>query len=129
MKRLLSIIIISIFLIGVCVTEEIIVRKTLTEINSQGNELYSLALTTENLNTEEIITKTRVLKNFWIKYEDALCFFVNHKDMTDMGNEIMRMISYAQNNIKEEYTTSLELVLFYSSAYSHIMGVSFENIF
>lgn len=129
MKRLFCIILISLFLIGVCITEEILVQKTLNDINKQGNELFAIVKDLDNLNTEIVLTKTRELNKFWTQYESAICFFVNHKDMHEMGNEIIKMISYAKNNIKEEYTTSLELVLYYSSTFHHIMGVSFENIF
>ena len=129
MKRVFCIIVISIFLIGACITEEILVKNTLSQINDMGNELLLLAQTETNLNNDLILDKTRNLNEFWLKYEDALCFFVNHKDMHEMGNEIIKMISYAKNNIKEEYTTSLELVIYYSNTFHHIMGVSLENIF
>lgn len=129
MKKFLCILIITAFLVGCCITEEILVKKTLAEISKQGNDLYVYALEQENINTDEILAQTRELNQFWLKYEDALCFFVNHKDMHEMGNELIKMISYAKNNIKEEYLTSLELVIYYSSTFHHIMGVSFENIF
>lgn len=129
MKKLLCIIIISVFLVGVCVTEEILVKTTLSEINTRGNSLFALVQNAPNLDTEEILTATRKLNEYWLAHEDALCFFVNHKDMHEMGNELIKMISYAKNNIKEEYTTSLELVIYYSSTFHHIMGVSLENIF
>ena len=129
MKRLLCIIIISVFLVGVCVTEEILVKRTLFEVNQKGTSLLVYVQNLTDLNTEDVLSKTRELNSFWLKYEDALCFFVNHKDMHEMGNELVKMISYAKNNIKEEYTTSLELVIYYSSTFHHIMGVSLENIF
>ena len=129
MKRLLCIIIISVFLVGVCVTEEILVKRTLFEINQKGTSLLVYVQNLTDLNTEDVLSKTRELNSFWLKYEDALCFFVNHKDMHEMGNELIKMISYAKNNIKEEYTTSLELVIYYSSTFHHLMGVSLENIF
>lgn len=129
MKRLICIIIISIFLIGCCTAEEILVKSTLAEIQERGTNLYVFVEDLDNLNTEDVLEKTRELNQFWLKYEDALCFFVNHKDMHEMGNELIKMISYAKNNVKEEYTTSLELVIYYSSTFHHIMGVSLENIF
>lgn len=129
MKRVFCIIVISLFLIGACVIEEILVKNTLEQINQMGNELLLLTQSETNLNNDLILNKTRNLNEFWLKYEDALCFFVNHKDMHEMGNEIVKMISYAKNNIKEEYTTSLELVIYYSDTFHHIMKISLKNIF
>ena len=58
----------------------------------------------------------------------------NVKDASNKKNFFQKLfhkeqIDYAKNNIKEEYLTSLELVIYYSSTFHHIMGVSFENIF
>ena len=101
MKRLLCIIIISVFLVGVCVTEEILVKRTLFEVNQKGTSLLVYVQNLTDLNTEDVLSKTRELNSFWLKYEDALCFFVNHKDMHEKSNELVKMISYVKNNIKE----------------------------
>ncbi|MBE7074858.1 MAG: DUF4363 family protein [Clostridiales bacterium] len=129
MKRLLSIIIISIFLISLCVLDEVVAKKTLDEINQKGEQLFLIAVNNENINTEEILIKTRELFEIWNTKQEFLCFFVNYKDMHEMGNELIKMISYCKNNIKEEYTTSLELVIYYCETFKHIMGVSLNNIF
>ena len=48
--------------------------------------------------------------------------------MHEMGNELNRVNSYAEDNIKEEFIASLNLVIYYSETFHHIMGVSFQNI-
>ena len=82
---LLCIIIISVFLVGVCVTEEILVKRTLFKKKKKGTSLLVYVQNLTDLNTEDVLSKTRELNSFWLKYEDALCFFVNHKDMHEMG--------------------------------------------
>lgn len=129
MKKLLSIILISIFLISLCIIEEVLVKDTLLTINKMGNEIYNISVQKQAINTDEILQMSQDLQKFWEKKEDLLCFFVNHKDMHEMGNEILKMISYSKNNIKEEFLTSLELVIYYSSTFRHLMGVSIQNIF
>jgi len=129
MKKVTSIIFLAVFLISLCIIEEILVKSTLLTINKMGNEIYQISVGNQDVNTEEIYTKSQELQKYWEKKEDLLCFFVNHKDMHEMGNEILKMISYSKNNIKEEFLTSLELVIYYSYTFRHLMGVSIQNIF
>ena len=55
MKRVFCIIVISLFLIGACITEEILVKNTLSKINDMGNELLLLAQSETSLNNDLIL--------------------------------------------------------------------------
>lgn len=129
MKRIIGIICICLFLFGICVAEEILVSSSLNLVTKESEYLYTLANQSDSVNTQEIITKTKNLKDYWAKREHLLCFFINYKDMSEMSNEITRMLSYAQENIKEEYIASLSLVLYYCETFDHITGFNFQNIF
>ena len=129
MKRLVSIIIICLFLIGICTFEEILVNTTLDKLHNKSTYMYELYQKSDSANTKELIELTQDLNDYWTKRENALCFFINHKDMHEMGNEITRLISYSKFNLKEEFEASLLLIIYYSEEFHHIMGVSVENIF
>ena len=129
MKRNLGIIFIILALIAICLTEELLVSNSLKKIKNESNYLYNLSTALENVNTEEIITKTNNIYEYWKKREMTLCFFINYKDMGEMSNEIVKMVSYAKNNIKEEYTTSLLLLIYYCETFNHITGINIQNIF
>ena len=128
MKRLLSIIIISLFLVSVCVLEEILVKSTLKDLNQKSTQIYTYADSLTNLNEVELLNYVNDLNAYWTTNEDLLCFFVNHKDMHEMGNEINKMLSFARSNTKEEFIASLNLVIYYTTTFNHIMGVSLQNI-
>ena len=91
--------------------------------------MYDLYVKSNYANTPELKQLTFELNDYWAKQENALCFFINHKDMHEMGNEITRLISYSKFNLMEEFEASLLLVIYYSKEFHHIMGVSVENIF
>ena len=129
MKRNLGIIFIILALIAICLTEELLVSSSLKKIKNESNYLYNLSTALENVNIEEIITKTNNIYEYWKKREMTLCFFINYKDMGEMSNEIVKMVSYAKNNIKEEYTTSLLLLIYYCETFNHITGINIQNIF
>ena len=129
MKKIFGIIIVVLILIGICVSEEILVNNTVSHMKEVSSYLYNLSASAQNVNTEEIITKTDNLLDYWKQKESTLCFFINYKDMSEMSNELVRMTSYAKDNIKEEYVASLTLLLYYCDTFDHITGFSFNNIF
>ncbi len=129
MKRLIGILIISLALITACIFEELYVSKTIKDIKTKGTELMSLASGQKDINTEEIISISSRMAEEWKHKEPILCYLINYKDMSEMSNEIVRLNSYCQSNIKEEFVASLELVLYYCDTFNHITGFNLQNIF
>lgn len=129
MRKLPYIISILIFLTTLCLVEEILIKKTLKTTYENSVYLYDLTYNLQDINTEEIINLSQELEQYWNKNEILLCFFVNHKDMHELGNELVKMVSYSKNNVKEDFLASLELVIYYSSTFKHLMGVSLQNVF
>jgi len=128
MKRLIGIIIISVFLVAICVAEEVLINSTLKNVENMGKTLSTLSQQTETVATPEIIELSNNLYEYWMDNEPMLCFFVNYKDMGEMGNEINRLVSYSKGDVKEEFDASLSLVLYYCETFNHITGFSVQNI-
>ena len=128
MKRGICISIIIIFLIGICTLEQILVDNTLLRLKEKTNNLIIILSEYEDIKNEEIISKTNELNDFWDEHENLLCFFINHKDMQEMGIELNKMKSYIISNTKEEFITSFNLVLHYTETFNHIMGLSLQNL-
>lgn len=129
MKRIIGIIIITVFLVAICTLEEILINSTLNEVKQYSKTLYELSQKSDTVATEEIISLTNELNDYWLEREPILCFFINYKDVGEMGNEITRMKSYTLSDIKEEFDASLTLVLYYCETFNHITGLSVQNIF
>lgn len=129
MKRIIGILSIVVILIAICLTEELLVADALNKIKKDSDYLYSLSTNSDSVDTDEILELTEELQDFWKKREMVLCFFINYKDMSEMSNEIVKMVSYARNDIKEEYTTSLLLLIYYCDTFNHITGINIQNIF
>lgn len=127
MKRVIPIVIMTVFLISLCIMEELLVEDTLKTIKNKAMYLYAMVYEQDDVDRVELINGTHDLNDYWLEHENLLCFFINHKDMHEMGNELVKMISYARSDIREEYITSLELVINYTKTFRHIMGISFQN--
>ena len=129
MKRIIGILAIVVFLFVICLVEELLVSSSLDKIKQDSKYLYNISIDAEKVNSEEIYNKTLELQTFWKEKEVQLCFFINYKDMSEMSNEIVKMLSYSQSNIKEEYLASLQLLMYYCDTFNHITGLSLQNIF
>ncbi|MBQ7884563.1 MAG: DUF4363 family protein [Clostridia bacterium] len=129
MNRTLGIILICLFLIGLCIADELLVDSTLHQIKLTGNKLYAYAQQLDSVNDKQLITEANNLLEFWSSRESILSFLSNHKDIREMGIELTKMIAYAKQDIREEFNASLELVIYYTDAFHQVMGISFQNIF
>ena len=129
MRRIIGILIMVVFLVVVCIGEEIMVGTSVSKVKENCQKLYTLARESGSVDTDEIILLTTKTVDYWKKQEHDLCFFINYKDMSEMSNELIRVLSYAKDNIKEEFIASLSLVLYYCETFDHITGFNFQNIF
>lgn len=129
MKKGLWIFILTLCLFTICVLEEVLVNTTLQKVSQVSQVLYQLSEKNEDVSITEIYSLSEELKDYWKEKELLLCFFINYKDMNEMGNEIIKMVSYSKNNIKEEFTTSLSLLIYYCETFNHITGFNLQNIF
>ena len=128
-KRYIYVICIALVLLAVCVTEQIMINKFLGTMENKVASLIEFVGEREDINTNEIYEKVVDMEETWDGYEGALCFFVNLKDIEDLGIELTKMKVYVVENNVVEFKASLALMLYYIDGYYNVMGISFENIF
>ena len=101
---------------------------TLDNMKIKSEEIYAVIDDYDNISSDQFFLLTSKLNEYWKDRENLLCFFINHKEMQDMGIELEKMLSYCKFNNKEEYKNSLELVIYYTETFHHIMGISLQNL-
>ncbi|MBO4412969.1 MAG: DUF4363 family protein [Clostridia bacterium] len=129
MRKILNVVFIILFLVAICVTEQILANKYLGEMKTKMDALNKYFISIENIADTKLINDTNQVTEFWTKKEEILCNFVNHKDIEDIGVELNKMQSAIKNNDKNAYSESLKLIFFYLNAYRHVIGISIQNIF
>lgn len=128
MKKFILIVFI-LFLTGLVVWEEITVHTVLSTIRDKAILLEDRVYELQNVDNDEIKNAVKDIENTWENYEDALCFLVNHKDIEDIGMELSKLRANCNVNQYEDFCSSLSVIIFFTEKYSHIMGISFQNIF
>ncbi len=128
LKKYIYLLIILLFLIGVCIWEEMSVNVYLQQVDNVVSEIQTVVADREAINSYDILLMVENLEEMWLKNESNLCVLVNHKDIEDIGMEIARLKSTIATNQIEDFNASLSLVRFFTEAYHHVMGTSFQNL-
>ena len=116
-------------LVGIIVWEQLSVNSYLNEIKDITDRLTIMVSGNEQINTTEILEQVDNLEDVWNKHESILCLLANHKDMQELSVEIARMRACVSVNQFEDFKASLSIIIYFSEAYHHFMGISLQTIF
>lgn len=112
----------------VLIWEQIFVDNTLDVLAQKIENIETEISVVENINTEKIIGLSVDLDDFWTKKERILCLFINHNDLSKVGEQIKRMRNYIEQDDKEECETELDVLKFYAESYKHVMEINIQNL-
>ncbi len=127
-RKIIDISIILLFIVGICVAEQLISQHYFNEVNKKLDNIEVILSTTENLN-EEVSYYTDDLSTYWTSKQNILSTFVNNKEIDDVGVEIEKLQTAISNNDKAKYKESLNLIDFYIKSYEYLIGINLQNIF
>ena len=128
LKKYIYLLIIILFLVGVCIGEDLSVNIYLQQIDDAVAEIQALVADKDAINSYDILMTVENLEEMWMKNENNLCILLNHKDIDEIGMEIARLKSTIATNQIEDFNASLSLVRFFTETYHHVMGTSIQNL-
>lgn len=128
MKRGFVIISIFLILIGLCVWEDVYLSSNLKSLNEKAKNLAEIVRNSENVNSELVTKEIKELDNFWTKTENLFCLVVNHINMEEAGEQISKIKTLSKLNKKEELLVEIDLLIYFSQSYEHIIVPHIQNI-
>ena len=129
MKKIISVIVISLLLLTSVVFEQVFVHNTLDSLLEKIDVLENEIFDTENINSQKNIDFCIKIDDFWTKKEKILCLSINHNDLNSIGEQIKKVIICTQQNKKDECVYELNILKFYTKSYKHVMEISVQNLF
>lgn len=127
--RIWLIIFLAVALIGLVVTEHIFVTDTINYLKTESQSIKNEIFSSDNINSEELKYRIKMLDENWTKKENTLCLIVNHKDMEKVGEQIEKLKVLIEQNKKQEAEYEVQLLVYFVEGYEHFIAVSFQNIF
>ena len=126
---IINIIIIVLFLIGICVYEDQVVTFGVRQVNEDCMAIEEMIENIEDdIRTMNVVMAVQNLEYNWKKNEGKMCYLVNHKNIQEIGVEISKLQGFLENNELNDFKSSLDAIKFYSHSYLHFMGASLHNI-
>ena len=125
---IVSVIFIFLFLIGICIFEDVVVTTSVKIVNEDCMKIEEMVEGLKDIRTMEIVMAVENLEYAWTKNEGNMCYLVNHKSIQEIGVEISKLKGFLENNELNDFKSSLDAIKFYSHSYLHFMGASLHNI-
>ena len=127
-KRFLTAIILVSLLASICIWEQVMVDMYLNDIYNQALAIQEYVEGMESVKNDKLLEMVEEMDETWFKYEEMLCFIVNHKDIDELSVEIARLYANIEGDQSQDFKSGINVIIHYTQAYHHIMGVSIQNI-
>ena len=126
--RIVSFIVITLLLVLICVSEELVVSNSLRDIQSRCLYIEQIVTKEDSLKTNELVLAVDNLEDKWNIDEGKLCFMVNHKNIQEIGQEIAKIKQYISGDDITAFKVSLQSIKMYCHSYLHFMGANLHNV-
>ena len=130
MKRLISILVLIIIIIGIATTEELFIHNFITTLTTKA-EVVSVEIekNKDNLNNENISKVYNDLKNFWTKSKVGLCYFTNYEKIKTVDESFVKLSTALKNNDLSLATENIAVIKEYGDFFHYMMGFNLNNLF
>lgn len=130
MKRFLAILFLVFILIGFSVFEEFYNKTFLKTLNTKAEQVSVVINKNENnLNVNEVNDKYNVLKDFWQKSKNTLCYFTNYEKIKSIDESFVKLETAIKHNDISLAAENIAVIKEYSEFFKYIMGFSLSNLF
>lgn len=130
MKRLISILILLIIIIGIAIAEELFIHNFITNLTTKA-EVVSVEIenSKENLKNENITKTYNDLKDFWKKSKIGLCYFTNYEKIKTVDESFVKLSTALKNNDLSLATENIAVIKEYGDFFHYMMGFNLNNLF
>jgi len=108
-KRLITILILSLLLLALGITELILVKNFINGIEEDVNNLVILYEENKD-NIVPLIPEVEKVEQKWDSKEQLLCLMFNHKDISVITDCITRVIEYSKQNNYDDAIVDLKIL-------------------
>ncbi len=126
--HIINLVLIVLLLVGICVAEEVVVSKSLIDIQDRCLAIEQIVEEDKTLKTTRLVLAVDNLEYNWTQDESNLCFMVNHKNIQEIGQEVAKIKQYISADDVEAFRVSIETIKMYCHSYLHFMGANLHNV-
>ncbi len=129
MKKLISIIIIILILVGLSIGEEVFVKKTISHLHHSSYHIENIIEANEdNINVPRVWVEFNHINKYWDKSEQVLCYIVNFEKIKPINETLSKLEGAISKNDFSVALENIKTLQNYSENLKYIMGASLTNI-
>lgn len=129
MKKLISIVIIILILVGLSIGEEVFVKKTISHLHHSSYHIESIIEANEdNINVPRVWLEFNHINKYWDKSEQVLCYIVNFEKIKPINETLSKLEGAISKNDFSVALENIKTLQNYSENLKYIMGASLTNI-
>lgn len=112
MSRAIVAIVLAVLLLGGGITELLLVNRTFDRLEQSVQQIYDkMEDTKENIDTEEIISMSESLQNYWRKAEKNLQMVISQIMINDLSVRIISLCRHIEQNDYDMANTVAAVIL------------------
>lgn len=128
MKRFIGVIAIILILAGLCIDEEIFVRKTISRLHHTSYHIEELVKENkDNIDCDRIHEEFDYIDSYWDKAEQVLCYIVNFEKIKPINETLSKLNGAISENDYSLAIENIKTLQNYSENLKYIMGASITN--
>ena len=128
MKKIISVLAVTIVLIAMIVWAQVVAENTLFDTTKKIDALSQNISLTESISTNQIVNQANELDRFWEQKERLLSLIMNHNDLNRIGEQIKKVVVYIKQNDKKNCEYELVTLKFYMQSYQSVIDIKPEHL-
>ena len=127
MKLWISILILSLSIIGLCVWDSVYTQKIFNTMEEKSENIYS-SLLVSDISNPDIQDSIIELNAYWTEKMDILCISISRKDMQIVSDYIQYLYASIFNQSQEDAITYSRLLNYNIKGLRELVGISLINL-
>lgn len=127
MKLWISILILSLSIIGLCVWDSVYTQNVFNTMEEKSENIYSSLLVGE-ISNPDIKDSIIELNDYWTEKMDILCISISRKDMQIVSDYIQYLYASIFNQSQEDAITYSRLLNYNIKGLRELVGISLINL-
>lgn len=127
MKLWISILILSLSIIGLCVWDSVYTQNVFNTMEEKSENIYSSLLVGE-ISNPDIKDSIIELNDYWTEKMDILCISISRKDMQIVSDYIQYLYASIFNQSQEDALTYSRLLNYNIKGLRELVGISLINL-
>ena len=129
-RKMLIFILLSVILIGVSIGEQIFIDNTINTMLKHIDSFETTIIENENnLDSQNVLAKFYKMENYWENRESTMAFFVDHKNISNIGQGLVRLIAALEENDYTLSKTEIYLLREVAFVFKKMSTFNIHNVF